>query len=61
MSKRQKNPTRLKEVKTCCVCIYESVKPCTSVIEIINNKELDEITILKILQTLNLLHYEVKI
>jgi hypothetical protein len=56
MSKRKK----LQENQACCVCIKEAITSCLSSIEIFNTEGFEQITIFKILQNLNLLHYEVK-
>lgn len=60
MNRREKKSKRFKESQTCCVCINETSKSYISAIEVFNKRGFDEITIFKILQALNLLHYEVK-
>lgn len=59
MSRRDKIPRNLREPQMCCVCMHKSLKSCSSATELLNKKNVEEISIFKILLNLNLLQYEV--
>lgn len=53
------NSKIFKVMQICCVCIHTTSKSCSSATEFFIKKGFEEIKIFKILQILNLLHYEV--
>lgn len=56
MNQKDENPSEIVDLQTCCVCFWGSSKSHSNVTE----TGFQDVKIIKILQILNLLNYEVK-